>query len=92
MKPKTWLFPGTIAGWRADKPITPKVVWDACQSAATRAHLEKRVSAHLLRHYLPFLTMSSDLGQLLRLIGRFSSQRGHGERIARHSLLDPTGC
>ena len=26
MKPKTWLFPGTIAGWRADKPITPKVV------------------------------------------------------------------
>jgi len=24
MKPKTWLFPGTIAGWRADKPITPK--------------------------------------------------------------------
>ena len=35
MKPKTWLFPGTIAGWRADKPITPKVVWDACQSAAT---------------------------------------------------------
>jgi integrase/recombinase XerD len=37
MKPKTWLFPGTIAGWRADKPITPKVGWDACQYAATRA-------------------------------------------------------
>jgi hypothetical protein len=36
---------GTIAGWRADKPITPKVVWDACQSAATRAKIEKRVSA-----------------------------------------------
>ena len=50
MKPKTWLFPGTIAGWRADKPITPKVVWDACQSAATRANIHKRVSAHLLRH------------------------------------------
>jgi integrase len=31
MKPKTWLFPGTIAGWRADKPLTPKVVWDACK-------------------------------------------------------------
>ena len=50
MKPKTWLFPGTIAGWRADKPITPKVVWDACQLAATRAKIQKRVSAHLLRH------------------------------------------
>jgi site-specific recombinase XerD len=50
MRPKTWLFPGTIQNWRADKPITPKVVWDACQSAATRAQIAKRVSAHLLRH------------------------------------------
>jgi site-specific recombinase XerD len=50
MRPKTWLFPGTIQNWRADKPITPKVVWDACRDAATRAQLEKRVSPHLLRH------------------------------------------
>jgi hypothetical protein len=34
MKPKTWLFPGTVHNWRADKPLTPKVVWDACQFAA----------------------------------------------------------
>jgi hypothetical protein len=26
MRPTTWLFPGTVANWRADKPITPKVV------------------------------------------------------------------
>jgi len=58
MRPKTWLFPGTIQNWRADKPITPKVVWDACREAAKRATLAKRVSPHLLRHYLPFLTMS----------------------------------
>src|SRR5262249_53659131 len=50
MRPKTWLFPGTIQNWRADKPITPKVVWDACREAAQRATLEKRVSPHLLRH------------------------------------------
>jgi integrase/recombinase XerD len=50
MRPKTWLFPGTIQNWRADKPITPKVVWEACRVAATRAQLEKRVSPHLLRH------------------------------------------
>jgi integrase/recombinase XerD len=50
MRPKTWLFPGMIQNWRADKPITPKVVWDACREAATRAQLEKRVSPHLLRH------------------------------------------
>jgi len=38
MKPKTWLFPGTIAGWRADKPITPKVVWDRhCPKCLTHA-------------------------------------------------------
>jgi site-specific recombinase XerD len=43
MQPKTWLFPGTIQNWRADKPITPKVVWDACRDAARRAQLEKRV-------------------------------------------------
>src|SRR2546428_1515234 len=34
MKPKTWLFPGTIHNWRADKPLTPQVVWDACQFAS----------------------------------------------------------
>jgi integrase/recombinase XerD len=34
MKPKTWLFPGTLHNWRADRPVTPKVVWDACRAAA----------------------------------------------------------
>ena len=34
MRPKTLLFPGTVDGWRADKPITPKVLWDACVVAA----------------------------------------------------------
>ncbi len=29
MKPRTYLFPGTVNNWRADKPITPKVVWKA---------------------------------------------------------------
>src|SRR4029434_1411 len=50
MRPKIWLFPGTVHGWRADKPITPKVLWDACVVAARRAGLRKRVSPHLLRH------------------------------------------
>jgi site-specific recombinase XerD len=57
MKPKNWLFPGTLDGWRADKPITPKVVWDAIQSAAKRTGIEKRVYAHLLRHYATSRTM-----------------------------------
>jgi len=37
MRPKTYLFPGTQNGWRADKPITPKVIWEAVQQAARRA-------------------------------------------------------
>ena len=30
MRPKTYLFPGTHNGWRADAPITTKVIWERC--------------------------------------------------------------
>jgi integrase/recombinase XerD len=50
MKPKTYLFPGTKNGWRADKPITPKVLWEACREAAQAAGITKDVPPHLLRH------------------------------------------
>jgi len=71
MKPKTWLFPGTVHNWRADKPITPKVVWDACQFAAQRAGIEKRVYAHLLRHSYAthLLEEGADLRTIQLLLG-----------------------
>lgn len=50
MRPKTYLFPGTEKGWRADKPITSKMVWAAVQFAAARAKLQKHVTPHTLRH------------------------------------------
>ncbi len=50
MKPKTYLFPGTVNGSRADKPITAKMLWEACQEAAQRAGITKAVRPHLLRH------------------------------------------
>ena len=50
MRPKTYLFPGTEKGWRADKPISSKAPWEACQEAAQRAGITKCVNPHLLRH------------------------------------------
>ena len=50
MRPKTYPFPGTVYNWRADKPITPKVLWEACREAALTAGITKDVRRHLLRH------------------------------------------
>ena len=56
MRPKTYLFPGTVKNWRADKPITPKVIWEAVQDAAERAGIEKHVTPHTLRHTSAYYT------------------------------------
>src|SRR6266446_2182681 len=52
----SWLFP---SNYRKDRPIDTKTVWYACQKAAQRAGLQKRVYPHTLRHYLDFQTMPS---------------------------------
>jgi len=57
MQPKTYLFPDTVNDSRADKPITPKVLWEACREAAQRAGISKAVRPHLLRHYAASRTM-----------------------------------
>jgi len=71
MRPKTYLFPGTENGWRADKPITAKVLWEACQQAAQRAGITKRVSPHLLRHSFAThpIENGADLPTLQALLG-----------------------
>jgi site-specific recombinase XerD len=50
MKPKTYLFPGTVNNWRADVPITGQVVWAACREAAQRSGIQKHVYPHWIRH------------------------------------------
>jgi integrase/recombinase XerD len=50
MRPKTYLFPGTVNGLRADIPISDKMPWHACREAAQRAGITKRVAPHTLRH------------------------------------------
>ena len=71
MKPKTYLFPGTLNGWRADKPITPKMLWEACREAAQRAGITKPVRPHLLRHSYAthLLEGGADLPTLQALLG-----------------------
>jgi site-specific recombinase XerD len=66
MKPKTYLFPGTVKGWRADVPITEKIVWQAVREAAERAGITKHVSPHSLRHC--FATHMLEAGADLRTI------------------------
>jgi len=71
MKPKTYLFPGTVNGSRADKPITPKMLWEACREAAQRAGITKAVRPHLLRHSFAthLLEGGADLPTLQALLG-----------------------
>lgn len=71
MRPQTYLFPGTQDGWRADKPITSKVIWDAVRRAARAAGIDRRVSPHTLRHSYAthLLEAGADLRTIQVLLG-----------------------
>ena len=80
MKPKTYLFPGTVKGWRADVPITEKIVWQAVNEAAKRAGITKHVSPHSLRHSFAthMLEAGVDLRTIQVLLGLHKPADGHG--------------
>ena len=71
MKPKTYLFPGMENNWRADRPVTEKVVWIAVTNAAKAAGITKRVSPHTLRHSFAthLLEAGADLRTIQMLLG-----------------------
>jgi integrase/recombinase XerD len=71
MRPKTYLFPGQEHGWRADRPLTAKVIWDAVTFAAQAAGIDRRVSPHVLRHSYatPLREAGADLRTIQVLLG-----------------------
>jgi len=70
-KPRRWLFPG--GRWHSDveRPMTDKVVWYACQKAARRAGIDKRVHPHTLRHSFAthLLQRGTDIRTIQALLG-----------------------
>ncbi|HZG67903.1 MAG TPA: tyrosine-type recombinase/integrase, partial [Herpetosiphonaceae bacterium] len=71
MRPQTYLFPGTQDGWRTDRPLTSKVVWEAVRFAAKAAGIDRRVSPHTLRHSYAthLLEAGADLRTIQVLLG-----------------------
>jgi integrase/recombinase XerD len=71
MKPTTYLFPGTVNGWRADVPLSVNTVWLACRQAAQAAGISKRISPHCLRHSCAshLLEAGADLRTIQVLLG-----------------------
>jgi integrase/recombinase XerD len=71
MKPKTFLFPGTVKAVRTDVPISPNMVWYACRQAALAADIRKRLSPHSLRHSCAshLLEAGADLRTIQILLG-----------------------
>jgi integrase/recombinase XerD len=63
-KPKDWLFPGRWPG----QPLKANAVRIACQKLRRQLGISKPLSPHVLRHYLPFLTMSSDFARSFAIV------------------------
>jgi integrase/recombinase XerD len=62
-RPSLWLFPGQEPG----SHVSVGALQSACRTARRRARIGKRVTAHSLRHYVSFRTMSGGRDWLYEL-------------------------
>src|SRR6476660_9698731 len=70
-KPKIYLFPTRMRRVKKEEPISDKTVWIACNEAARRAGISKRVTPHTLRHSWAthLLEAGTDLRTIQVLLG-----------------------
>ena len=79
--PNTWGQPLSRDGVAY---LLAKYVAMACQHSPSLQH--KRVTPHVLRHYLPFLTMSSNVKDSVGMFGIYYSRRLKPYPSTRHSF------
>ena len=85
-----WVFPSFKL--RGEKPISgSQFVKDYIRPRFIKyglidATYKGRAGLHAFRHYLPFLTMSSDTGSGLLKGGKYRSKSGCGGLVTQHSL------
>ena len=71
-KPTLWLFPGGRYH-SSDDPISDKVIWHACRTAAQRAGIRKPVHPHTLRHCFAthLYDSGTDICTIQKLLGHY---------------------
>jgi site-specific recombinase XerD len=70
-RPAVYLFPSPGSANEAEKPISPKTVWNVVHAAAVRAGLTKRIGPHTFRHSFAthHIEGGTDLAVLQSLLG-----------------------
>src|SRR5260370_38412844 len=69
-KPTHWLFPGGRSH-SGNRHISPKTAWHACEKAARRSGIRKKIHPHTLRHCFAthLLEAGADLRTIQDLLG-----------------------
>ena len=77
-----WLFPGQ----NPINPMSTRQLNRICHMAAVAADIDKRVSMHTLRHYVPFLTMSGNVKTSADMLGSCSLCHAETDPCTQHSF------